>query len=224
VESSGHGELFGAERGEGKDGRRANLDEGFVAELRERVGMKYLVDGRGDLEGDFGPEDVLGYIYGVLHWPRYRSRYAEFLKIDFPRIPLPVDREMFVSFARVGHELMSLHLMESDLLGDESKWPGFAIAGDNEVEAGYPKYVWKAKEGDKGRVYINGDQYFEGVRKEVWEFYVGGYQVCEKWLKDRRGRKLRYDDINHYQKICVVLGETIRLMGSEVMEKDWIIG
>ncbi len=149
---------------------------------------------------------------------------------------------MFVDFCGAGHELMGLHLMEDEVLEDMEKWPGFDIEGDNEVCKGYPKYVMKDLKGDggkdsrgvepdptandqngdegglgdggklMGRVYINKDQYFEGVSEEVWEFCVGGYQVCDKWLKDRRGRKLSYDEIKHYQKICVVLGETKRIM------------
>ena len=123
-----------------------------------------------------------------------------------------------------------MHLMESDKL--EDGWPGFNVEGEGEVEKGYPKFLVVSEsdgkmdsrlkhagmtkgsdKADEGRVYINARQYFDGVRPEVWEFCVGGYQVCEKWLKDRRGRKLSYDDIEHYQKITVGLGRTIGCMG-----------
>jgi len=87
------------------------------------------------------------------------------------------------------------------------------VEGDNVVEKGYPKYVVHVGGEHEGKVYINGEQYFDGVRVTVWEFMVGGYQVCEKWLKDRRGRALSYEDIVHYQKVVVALGETIGLMG-----------
>lgn len=166
----------------------------------------------GDLKKTFGPEDVFHYIYAVFHSPEYRRRYAEFLKIDFPRIPLPKSKTFFCKLRKVGEELTKLHLMEAAILEDDKKRPEFAVEGDSTVEKGYPKYVAHADKPQKGKVYINKDQYFEGVRPEVWEFHIGGYQVCEKWLKDRRQRKLSYEDISHYEKIVVALGETIRLM------------
>lgn len=220
--------LFGEEKGLGKDGRRANLSDEFIDQLKAKVKLEYLPDGRGSLvkdkeiaassstprndKGTFGPEDVLAYIYGVLHSPAYRKRYAEFLKIDFPRIPLPDGRVMFRKFAETGFELMGLHLMEADVLEDMDSQPVYPVEGSNEVEKGYPSYVADADKQGKERVYINKDQYFEGVRPDVWEFHIGGYQVCNKWLKDRRGRTLSYDDIEHYKKITVALAETIDLM------------
>jgi len=193
----------------GKDGRIPNLDKGFVDELAEKIDLKFASDGAGDLKKTFGPEDVLGYIYGIFHSPEYRKRYAEFLKIDFPRVPMPPDKEMFVKICKIGQELIKLHLLEAKILEDEKQWPRFGVKGDGVVEKGYPKYVFKD---NVGRVHINKEQYFEGVEPEVWEFYIGGYQVCEKWLKDRRERPLIYDDQNHYQKIVVSLRETGRLM------------
>ena len=102
--------------------------------------------------------------------------------------------------------------MEAEILEDEGRWPAYCVEEDDTVEKGYPKYVAQAEKPEKGKVHINKRQYFEGVAPSVWEFHVGGYQVCEKWLKDRRGRKLSYEDISLYQKITVALGETIRLM------------
>lgn len=167
--------------------------------------------------GTFGPEDVLAYIYGIFHSPEYRKRYAEFLKIDFPRVPMPADKESFVKICRVGQELMALHLLEAKILEDEKQWPRFGVKGSSVVEKGYPSYV--KKDGEKGRVYINQEQYFEGVEPEVWEFCIGGYQVCEKWLKDRRERTLSYDEQNHYQKIVVALRETSRLMQEKCLKE-----
>ena len=95
---------------------------------------------------------------------------------------------------------------------DEERWPMFPAEGSMMVEKGYPKYVAHTEKAGEGKVHINAEQYFEGVGPEVWEFHVGGYQVCEKWLKDRRGRKLDYADVCHYQKITAALGETIQLM------------
>ena len=155
--------------------------------------------------GTFGPEDVLAWIYGVFHSPVYRSRYAAFLKIDFPRVPLPTDAAQFGRVCGIGHALMGLHLMEAPVLEDVDRQPRFPVAGDNTVAAGYPKY-------EGGKVFINAKQYFEPVGADVWAFMIGGYQVCDKWLKDRRGRTLGYDDLEHYKKICVALGETVGLM------------
>ena len=211
----------------GKDGRVPNLSPEFVADFAEKLCLSFVPDGRGDLAATFGPEDVFDYIYAVFHSPRYRERYAEFLKIDFPRVPLTSDREKFRRLVELGGELVALHLLESPLLArPATRYP---VVGDNRVEKGHPKYFApgevgpgsgsKGGDGDgdgavleAGRVYINRSQYFEGVPPQVWEFQVGGYQVCDKWLKDRRGRQLSYDDLTHYQKVVVALKETIRLM------------
>ncbi len=117
--------------------------------------------------------------------------------------------ELFRKLCILGEELVALHLLESPYLSQlVTRYP---VVGDNIVEKGFPKFV-AYEEGAPGYVYINKSQYFEGVPKEVWEFHVGGYQVCEKWLKDRRGRQLSFDDLMHYQKVVVALKETIRLM------------
>jgi predicted helicase len=183
--------------------RRANLNPKFTQDLTQRLGLKWVPVDRGDLKKTVGPEDVFNYIYAMFHSPTYRERYAEFLKIDFPRLPLTSDLKLFRALAAKGAELVALHLMESSKLDD--LLTEFPVPGDNEVE--------KVQYTDNDqRVWINAKQYFGGVPKAVWEFHVGGYQVCEKWLKDRKGRKLTYDDIQHYQKIVVSLSETIRLM------------
>jgi predicted helicase len=189
-----------------------NLSPEFVEEFSRRVKLEFVSDGAGDLKNTYGPEDILHYIYGAFHSPEYRRRYAEFLKIDFPRVPLPKSKALFRKLCKVGQELVKLHLMEAPILEDDNKQPIFAIEGNSVVEKGYPKYAAHADNPQKGRVYINKDQYFEGVNPDVWEFHIGGYQVCEKWLKDRRERELSFDDKKHYQKIVVALGETIRLM------------
>jgi predicted helicase len=174
---------------------------------------------RGDLKGTFGPEDVFHYIYAVFHSPEYRRRYAEFLKIDFPRVPMPKSKQLFRKLCKVGEKLTKLHLMEAEVLQGADKRVFFGVEGGKVVEKGYPKYVAHADEPKKGKVYINKDQYFEGVTPDVWEFHIGGYRVCEKWLKDRRGRTLSYEDISHYQKIVVALGETIRLMNEPCLSE-----
>ncbi len=185
--------------------RRPNMDPSFIADLQKGLGLRFLPDGTGDLAETFGPEDIFDYIYAVLHSPTYRSRYAEFLKRDFPRVPLTSDRALFAALVAKGRELVALHLLESPLL--EVLTPGFPTPGSNVVE--------KVQYNASGQsVYINKErQHFNEVPSEVWEFHVGGYQVCDKWLKDRKGRALSYDDQVHYRKIVVALRETIRVMG-----------
>jgi len=184
-------------------GRHPNLNPEFIKAVREKLKLKFVEDGRGDLKETFGPEDVFNYAYAVFHSPTYRSRYAEFLKIDFPRLPITSDKKLFKALVAKGAELVSLHLMESPKLNNLiTKYP---IAGSNEV--GKVSY-----DDNNQQVHINKTQYFEGVPPEVWEFHIGGYQVCQKWLKDRKGRTLTYDELTQYQRVMVALKETIRLM------------
>ncbi|MBK6765029.1 MAG: hypothetical protein IPG71_01605 [bacterium] len=152
---------------------------------------------------EFGPEDIFYYIYAVFHAPTYRERYKEFLKIDFPRVPLTSNLELFSKLVPLGYELVQYHLLEHPKL---DKAPVvFPEKGDN--------MVVKVEYNDQlRRVYINKKQWFEPVAPEVWEFHVGGYQVCNKWLKDRKERTLAFDEIRHYAKTVMALGETIRLM------------
>jgi hypothetical protein len=188
--------------------RRPNLSPAFIAELETRLGLTFKPDLAGfeNLPGLFGPEDVFHYTYAVLHSPTYRARYAEFLKIDFPRLPLTSDVGLFRRLCGLGRELAALHLLESPAVAQlVTRYPA---PGDNRVERGYPRY----QDPPGSRVYINPTQYFEGVSPAVWAFQVGGYQVLDKWLKDRRGRQLFYDDLTHYQKIVAALQETMRLM------------
>ena len=202
---AGTDKLFAEGRGPGKSGRRPNLSPEFIAEFGAKLGLAFVRDGVGDLKKTFGPEDVFHYAYAVFHSPTYRSRYAEFLKIDFPRLPLTSDRKLFARLCALGAELVGLHLLER-VPAQEATYPQ---AGDSVVDK--PRYKPPTDEA-AGRVYVNKDQYFDNVPPEVWEFHVGGYQVCEKWLKDRKGRTLGYDDIQTYRKISEALRQTIRLM------------
>jgi len=165
--------------------------------------MTLVLTKLGKSVASLSPENVLHYAYAVFHSPEYRRRYAEFLKIDFPRLPLTSSLELFRALAKLGGELVAFHLMESPKL--EKHIPKCTSKGDSEVAAGYPKYIAES-------VRINPTNGFEDVPENVWNFHIGGYQVCEKWLKDRRGRVLSEEDIAHYQKIVVALKETIRLM------------
>ena len=153
------------------------------------------------------PMDLFDYIYAVLHSPNYRAKYKEFLKIDFPRIPYPENKEEYHRLAAIGAQLRSLHLMESVL---PTKHAQFNKPGSNVVDK--PEYKG-------GNVWINKEQCFEDVPETAWNFYIGGYQPAQKWLKDRRGRTLTFDDIAHYRKIITVLLETDRLM-KEIDEKE----
>ena len=190
----------------GKEERIVN----FKTELYEKIakGLNYLpcfddnilVDPVEGVDGVLYPQDLFDYIYAVLHSPSYRERYKEFLKIDFPRIPYPTDAEKFRDLAEKGAELRQLHLME-DL--PNSTGVSFPQTGTLQVDC----YRW-----EQNRVYINSDQYFEGVPESAWNFFIGGYQPAQKWLKDRKGMTLGFEDVKHYQRIIYVLQQTERLM------------
>ncbi|CCI24384.1 type ISP restriction/modification enzyme [Microcystis aeruginosa] len=181
--------------------RRPNLAPEFIKELSAKLDLEFISDGKGDEKKTFGPEDIFNYIYAVFHSPQYRQRYAEFLKIDFPRVPLTSNQELFWELVKKGDRLVQLHLMKAT--GKEiSSYP---VAGSNLVEQ--VKY-----NENKQQISINSDQYFAGIPPQIWNFYIGGYQVCQKWLKDRKGRHLSYDDLEHYQQIISILGESIAIM------------
>lgn len=204
--------------------REPNLAPEFTAEIERRLGLRFVPHGKGDLDEDFGPEDVFHYIYAVFHSPTYRERYHQFLRADFPRVPLTDDVELFRALVDLGGELTAVHLLKSDSLSTAQF--GFPIPGDNEVEKAHPKYYAPGEKppGEtapikRGRVYISKSnrrsgkqgQYFDGVSPEVWESRIGGYRPMDKWLKDRKERTLTFSDIAHYQHIAAALQETMRL-------------
>lgn len=178
-----------------------NLSKEFLESLSQKLKMSFVSESKGNLTKTFGPEDIFHYIYAVLHSPTYRSRYAGFLKIDFPRIPLTSNPDLFRTLCGLGEDLVSLHLLERDIAVSTT----FPVPGENKV--GSVRYDPE----NKGQVWINEVQYFEGISPKVWDFHIGGYQVCQKWLKDRKGRTLDYQDLLHYQKIVAALSETARL-------------
>jgi predicted helicase len=201
------------------DSRQSNLQPKFIRGLVAAVGLPEAADH--ELPAGLTPEDVFHYVYAVLHCPAYRSRYAEFLKIDFPRLPLPGGEDLLRVLAGLGRELVALHLMESPKL--DHSITTYAGPQNPEVDrVGWSDdTVWlDAAATKKGQASTPGTIGFRGVPEAVWNFHIGGYQVCEKWLKDRKGRKLSKADIEHYQKIVVALSLTIRLMGEidEVIE------
>lgn len=149
---------------------------------------------------------VFDYIYGVLHCPAYRETYAEFLKIDFPRIPWPATPEEFWDVSAKGSALRKLHLMEAAAIC-ETPFP-FMGGGDSVVDK--PRF-------EDGKVWINATQYFDNAPEISWGFYIGGYQPAQKWLKDRKRRALSFDDVKHYQRILKILVETDRIMNEITM-------
>jgi len=182
-------------------GEETNIAPKFLIALTNRLGLAQNEKNE-LLTTELTSEVIFQYIYGVLHSPNYRNRYIEFLKIDFPHIPLTSSLELFHSIEKFGGELIALHLLKSPKINKFIT--RFSGKGDNSIPK---KPTWK-----DNAVWINTTQHFEGVPENVWNFHIGGYQVCEKWLKDRKGRTLSDDDITHYQRIVVVLKETIRIM------------
>ncbi|MEG5045301.1 type ISP restriction/modification enzyme [Microcoleus sp. B4-C1] len=173
--------------------RTPNFSQNFLSAVRQKLG--YVPT----------PEAIFYYAYAVFHIPTYRQRYAEFLKIDFPRLPLTSDNELFTTLAKKGEELVALHLMKSKKLNKViTKYP---VSGDNAVT----QVTYNESE---QRIYINKQQYFEGIFPEVWAFKIGGYQVLDKWLKDRKkaNRSLSFDEVLHYQRVVVALKETMQIM------------
>ncbi|MBU1180968.1 MAG: N-6 DNA methylase [Proteobacteria bacterium] len=163
------------------------------------------------------PEQIFYYIYAVLYSETYRKKYAEFLKIDFPRVPFTNDHKVFVKMAGYGNRLVDLHLLQSQEL--DSPVVRFQGIGDNRVEK--PKYD------ETGLLYINNGQYFEGITPEIWSCRIGGYQVCDKWLKDRKGRTLSLEEIKLYCRIVTALKNTIAVQKKidaiyPLIEKDII--
>jgi predicted helicase len=202
-----------------QDGRRPNLSANFIKDVEQRLGLAFVPDGAGDLAATVGPEDVFHYIYAVFHSPTYRERYAEFLKIDFPRVPLTSDPGLFAALAAKGAAMVDLHLLRQPGSAGVGGTGGAAVLskpGDqgitqHGVTTGAVEKVGYHEQ--QRRVLIASERYFEGIEPEVWAMQIGGYQPLQKWLKDRKGRTLSFDDALHYMRMVVALRETRRLMG-----------
>ncbi len=212
--------------------RVANLNEAIVNTIANQLNYAFVeddnlvVDLAAGIDGLLYPRYLLAYIYAVLHSPTYREKYKEFLKIDFPRVPYPKNVKTFDKLVELGEQLMQIHLLESPVV--ENYITQYPIDGDNKVgkiRFEQRNYVTEEITGSDliniinndtlepiGRVYINNVQYFDNVPQVAWQFYIGGYQPAQKWLKDRKDRVLQFDDILHYQKIIAALTETDRLM------------
>ena len=174
-------------------GRKPNISKKIFSALSETYKTKP------------NPEDIFYYIYAVFYSNIYRTKYAEFLKTDFPRVPFTKDKRLFKKLAEYGKHLADLHLMQSPEL--DSPVAKFQGTGDKRVDK--IKYDKKNE-----RVYINKDQYFEGIPENIWQYYIGGYQVCNKWLKDRKGKVLSLDNIKHYCKVATAIKHTINIQKS----------
>jgi predicted helicase len=177
--------------------RRPNLNNDMVQTIAQKIRLQFTEE-KTDDERTFAPIDILDYIYAVLHSPGYRTKYKEPLKIDFPRIPYPANADEFCRLAALGSIRRNLHLMEN--VSPSHDKAAFPVAGSNEITT--QKY-------ENGKVFINKTQYFDNVPPEAWEFYIGGYKSAHKWLKDRAGHILNFDEIEHYRKIITVLSLTM---------------
>ena len=173
--------------------RRPNLNQKVVGALAAAYGR------------DSTPEEIFYYVYAVLYALSYREKYVEFLRMDFPRIPFSADREIFRAMAALGERLTALHLLKSPDLDP----PSARFDGDGDGKVAKSKSQGFSYDHEAQRVYINQTQYFAPVPAAVWLYQIGGYRVCEKWLKDRKGRKLALDDIRHYCRVVTALARTI---------------
>tara|TARA_X000000950_G_scaffold135331_1_gene168440 strand:- start:98 stop:3226 length:3129 start_codon:yes stop_codon:yes gene_type:complete len=198
--------------------RKPNLNAEIVIKIAEKLALTFTNETE-STEGTFAPVDILDYIYAVLHSPTYRQKYKDFLKIYFPRVPYPKDKDTFWHLVKLGSEIRQIHLLESSKVEDYIT--SYPKGGNNIITTKIAKKDWELidEQNQLGRIWINEEQYFDNVPVIAWEFYIGGYQPAQKWLKDRREKELKVNDILHYQKIIVALSETNRIM-KEIDEID----
>jgi len=177
-------------------------NEEVVAKRRSNLNPLLMEAFKYTYDREISPETVFCYIYAVLYSNAYRKKYAEFLKTDFPRIPFTKNFKLFQKLAEKGAQLVELHLLKSKKL---------ERAISKHQESGDARVVKVCYDPKKDRVNINDKKYFDGVPSEVWEYRIGGYQVCEKWLKDRKGRMLTSEEITTYSKVVTAIAETIKI-------------
>ncbi len=177
--------------------RTLNFKLEFLTALTESLELPQTDPHR--LPDSITPEQILAYIYAVLYSPTYRDRYYEFLRYDFPRIPLPQNTDHFHTLAELGQELIDLHLLKN------VPQPTHLFEGEGDGIVERVRYT-------DNNIWINTTQHFTDIPQEVWEYEIGAYQVCHKWLKDRKDRCLTTDNLNQYRKILVAIAETIRIM------------
>ena len=213
----------------GKVEREPNLDKAIVEKIEAAVAGRPPYQGghcddatlpsAGRAASPLAADAIFDYIYAVLHTPEYRERYAEFLKVDFPRIPYPKDGETFRRLAAIGAELRRCHLMQDAPPPLSERTAVFPVAGDNVVEEVRTSDIGlqtatevRSPKSEVLKVRINSSQYFDNVPEEAWNLHIGGYQPAQKWLKDRKGRALSSDDLRHWQRIVLALVRTAALM------------
>jgi hypothetical protein len=206
-----------------RGGRRtANLSQELCTRFAKAASLQFdsveKSTRRHDLEKTFGPRDVFDWIYAVLHSPAYRSRYADYLKSDYPRIPLPAGKALFQELVPLGTKLVALHLLDTDAAPELKEPQSVRFAGYGEARVEHAPQ-WSAEGGN--RVAISARRWFEGVPERVWNFHIGGYQPAAKWLKDRAakggkkkslGRVLTAEDQLHYRQMIVAMDKTIDRM------------
>ena len=191
--------------------RKPNLNSEMLAKFAESLDLEFVNEKESNAL-TFAPIDILDYVYAILYSPTYREKYKEFLKIDFPRIPYPKQKDVFWELVKAGERLRSIHLLSSINLDDYNI--SYPKNGSNEITTTVGVNDWEIidKENQLGRIWLNEDQYFENIPSRVWTFYIGGYQPAQKWLKDRKNKTLEHDDISHYRKLIAALVETCSLM------------
>ena len=191
---------------------KLNFNIDIINTIMESINIEYMSENVGNDDNIMTPMDVFNYIYAVLHSKKYRKKYKDLLKIDFPRIPYPTNKDIFKQLAEYGSRLKLIHLLESST--SQNLITSYPVKGDNRITRSIGKKDFDTidKTNAIGRVWINNNQFFDNISVTAWDFYIGGYQPAQKWLKDRKGRELDYNDILHYQKIIVALVETDKIM------------
>lgn len=190
--------IYSEEFGEMK--RTPNLNDSIVRKLSQVLKLPYDQNSNGERIDSFSPIDIVDYIYAVLHSQKYRTKYEEFLRIDFPRVPYPKNTEYFFELVKIGSQLRKCHLFQIELDTNH-----YSFIGDGNNEVVKPSY-------NNGKIYINKSQFFSDVSQSLWGHFIGGYQPLQKWLKDRKKTFLSAEDVEHYKKIIAALKLTQELM------------
>ena len=192
---------------EGSEGFKANLNQELVLRLLQNCEMEYSAESE---EGKISPEDIFNYVLAILHSKKYRAKYSENLKSDFPRIPSPPSQEIFTRYKLLGKSLKDVHMLSFN--NEAINQYSFPEKGNNRVEN--VKY-------ENERVWINSTQYFNNISESVWSFYIGGFKPCEKWLKDRIGRTLGFEEVDRYQKLLLSVSEIMRMQDLLDLEEEF---
>ncbi|OUI97573.1 hypothetical protein HK20_12960 [Acetobacter sp. DsW_54] len=183
-----------------------NLSVEIINDLATNLALTFVATGPGDLRKTFGPEDIFGYVYALLHASAFRADFGVQLKTGFPRIPLAPGVKTFAMLCRLGTALVNLHTLQTT----PSDVAPFPKSGDDVVRK--VEFTPHASDPNTGRIMINKDQYFEDVPLTVWAYQIGRYQVCHQWLKERIDRKLSYDEIVAFRRVVGVLSDSLAVI------------